>query len=168
MCKQGVTYSLYVGFSSMWGNFSMHSCLSSGIYTNIVHLNKICLNHCLYENSGCYIGGQIYLLSPTGSYVWAFISHAWQGRKWNSAVCDVNKPLLVTELSPCMPILQSLHLVWDCEWNCSCLSQKISVVYLIMRGKTVVAKGLVFYISTYIHVSPYSDPACRETYSMHI
>ena len=110
MCKQGVTYSLYVGFSSMWGNFSMHSCLSSGIYTNIVHLNKICLNHCLYENSGCYIGGQIYLLSPTGSYVWAFISHAWQGRKWNSAVCDVNKPLLVTELSPCMPILQSLHL----------------------------------------------------------
>ena len=30
-------------------------------------------------------------------------------------------------------------------------------VYLIMRGKTVVAKGLVFYISTYI-VSPYSNP----------
>ena len=26
----------------------------------------------------------------------------------------------------------------------------VTTVYLIMRGKTVVAKGLVFYISTYI------------------
>lgn len=62
---------LYVAYSSMWGNFSMHSCLSSGIRTSIVHLNKICFNHCLYDNLGCYIGGQIYFLSPTGSYVWA-------------------------------------------------------------------------------------------------
>ena len=36
-----------------------------------------------------------------------------------------------------------------------------SPMYLIMRRKTVAAKGLIFYISTYIHahINPYSNPA---------
>ena len=97
-------------------NFSMHSWLSSEIRINIVHLNIICFNHCLYglelkycNNSSCYMGGEVYLLSPTDSYD-PYSSHTWQGRKWNSVICYVDKPCITCYWIVPMPILQSLHL----------------------------------------------------------